>query len=531
MPRSRSDDATGVVPAGRPGDTGSDATRAARWHLAWVAGAFLGLRAVLWATGVRFGDRLIGQLQLLDEDVLEADPLSAFTQNHIQPPLWNFTVGAVRAWSPFPAAVTFQVIWVLLGAATAFMLWDVLTRLGARRWQATVATVLVMSNPLVVSSESFLRYETPVTFLVTASVFIFARFAADPTLRRACLFAAVLLVGVATRTMLHPVWVLGGLVAMVLVTRRARRPVAPVLVPVAVVVLLIAGHQAFVHHRFGTTGPSSYSGVNLKRIAVTTLSQDTLERLQADGTLSPLASIKPYEQFERYVERDPSLAGCDPTGLGPALAEPRKGTGEANLNHVCFLPVYRQAFRDATAAIRAEPGNYVASVGRATAIFLSRPAAFDEIDTDAFAVLEAVYAPLLLPVHVDYDVGGGQPQQATGFMARGLDQLPFQVTMAVAVGLALWRGGRARWRIFRGRGDQRDPIEAWIGFTVLSVAVVGVAFDFYENARFRQALDPLLLGPLFVVVTTGIRSLVLRVRHRSGDVVGVSGPGVCPPQA
>ncbi|HET8930645.1 MAG TPA: hypothetical protein VFN21_08315, partial [Acidimicrobiales bacterium] len=229
MTRARLDVAAGATEAGT--ETGLDrdrtgepanptAMRSHRWHLTCVVVAFFGLRAVLWATGLRFGDHLTGQLQLIDEPVLEANPFVAFTQLNIQPPLWNFYVGAVRAWSPLPAALTFQLVWVVASLATILMLWDILGRLGARRWQATVAAVLVASNPLLISSESFLRYETAVTFLVTASVYTFARHVEAPTLRRFALFCVVLFVGVSTRALLHPLWLLGGLVFGLVVAKR-----------------------------------------------------------------------------------------------------------------------------------------------------------------------------------------------------------------------------------------------------------------------------------------------------------------------
>ncbi len=485
-----------------------------RAHLSIVVACFFGLRAVLWATGLRFHDHLVGQLQLIDEPILEANPFVAFTQLNIQPPLWNFYVGAVRAWSPLPAALTFQIVWVAADLATALMLWDVLCRLGARRWQATVATVLVASNPLLVSSESFLRYETAVTFLVTASVFTFARYVTVPSLRRFALFCVVLFVGVSTRTLLHPLWLLGGLVIGIVVAKRAGALSLRLLWPAALIIALVIGNLAYLDVRFGNTGYSSYAGVNLERIAVTTLPDATLERLQRDGTLSDFASLKPYSRYAEYERRRPSLAHCDPAGHGSALTALRKSTGEPNLNALCFDAIYRQAFDDSVAAIRAEPGNYLRSIGQAAVLFSSWPAPFDHPSAGSFEALETLYKPILGPVHVSHDVGDGDPQPTTAFLVGGLDRLPLLVTVVGALVFALWRGVASTWRLVRRRRRPGDEIRTWIGFTVVAVGLASIAFDFYENARFRLALDPILLGPLFVAATSVVRWAALGIRTR-----------------
>lgn len=514
MSRARTDDPAGTVETGTAPAASVTGARGVGRHLSWVLACFFGLRVVLWSTGLRFHDHLTGQLQLIDEPILTANPFVAFTQVNIQPPLWNFYVGAVRAWSPLPAALTFQIVWVAADLATVLMLWNVLCWLGARRWQATVATMLVASNPLFISSESFLRYETAVTFLVTASVFTFARYVTAPSLRRFALFCAVLFIGVSTRTLLHPLWLLGGLAFGIIVAKRAGALSLRLVWPAALTIALVIGNLAYLNVRFGNTGYSSYVGMNLERIAVTTLPAGTLERLQREGSLSDLASQKPYSPYAKYERLRPSLAHCEPAEHTSALAALRKSTGEPNLNALCFDPIYRQAFDDSVAAIRAEPGNYLRSIGQAAVLYASWPAPFDHPSAGSFEALETLYKPILGPVHVSHDVGAGDPQGTTAFLLSGLDRLPLLVTVVGALVLALWRGATAAWRVARRRHRPGDETLAWIGFTVAAVGFASVAFDFYENARFRLALDPILLGPLVVAVTSVVRWAALEIRTR-----------------
>lgn len=499
--RSRPGAATPARPHDAPGDPSA---RSARWHLCIVALGFFGLRIVLWADGLRFQDRLIGQLQLIDEPLLRDDPFRAFTSLHIQPPLWNFLVGAVRAWSPLPDAFSFQVLWAAASLATMLMLWCILDGLGARQWQATLATLLVAAGPMVIRNESMLRYETPVTLLVTGSAFTFMRFLARPSPQRLGVFGGMLLAGVLTRSLLQPLWMLGGLLLALLFVRRRGALTTRYLVVALVPILFVVGDLAFLHARFGTVGYSSYVGENLGRIAVTTLPDGDLRRLQAAGTLSDFAAVKPYSPFAVYAG---SLARCRPAHRDPALVELTKSTGEPNLNSVCYLPVYRTAMRDSIAAIRARPGNYLGALGQAAVAFVSRSGIDRSPDTTSFRILDDVYAPLLLPAHFRYRVGGDDPQPVTAFLRAGMSRLPYYGTVILAVALALWRGATAAARIVRRKVDTTDTdgLRLWIGFTILSVMVVGIGFDFYENGRFREALDPLLLGPLFVVVAELLR--------------------------
>lgn len=487
--------------------------RSRRFHVGLVVAAFFALRTLLWATGLRFQDHLVGQLQLIDEPLLRDDPFRAFTSLHTQPPLWNFFVGSVRRWSPLPDAFTFQLVWLVVDLATVLMLWAILRRLGARRWQATVASILVASNPLFVLAGSTLRYEPAVTFIVTASVYTFARFTSTGRSRFFVAFVVLLGVGVGTRTLLQIFWLIGGIVAIILVARRLGRLRPRLIAAAFAVACLIGVDLVFVHHRFDTWGYSSHAGSNLKRIAITTLPADRLDELIGNGTVSPNARIKPFSPYDDY---DPPESRCTPTRTDPALARATKSTGEPNLNYECFLPLYRQDLSDSLAAIRAEPWNYAQRVGQATVLFASWPIGFDDTETRSFDVLVQLYRPLLLPVYVDHSFGGDDPQGVARVFGNGLGDLPLLLTVVAGLGLGLGRGIVAAWRIIGRHGHRADAIQVWIGFTIAVVVVTGVPFDIYENARFRQAIDPIVLGPMFVAVLAAGTAASTRLATRLG---------------
>ena len=69
-----------------------------------------------------------------------------------------------------------------------------------------------------------------------------------------------------------------------------------------------------------------------------------------------------------------------------------------------------------------------------------------------------------------------------------------QLTVVVAIPLAVALGARSLVRGMRGHGTARDAVLAAGGFIVAYVMLASVTLDGFENARFRAPLDPLLYG-------------------------------------
>lgn len=118
---------------------------AARWALAYV---------IVWTSGQRFSTAYLDYgWQMLPYDTLRADPLGSVWYLHIQPPLWNLTIGCIGRWSPFPAALvvlTAVVIAVGLGHS-----WRIIRRRASdlARSSALSAVGLVAGWSFAVGSE------------------------------------------------------------------------------------------------------------------------------------------------------------------------------------------------------------------------------------------------------------------------------------------------------------------------------------------------------------------------------------------
>lgn len=475
-------------------------------HLGVVVAIGTGVRVVLWHAGNRFDVHPITALQLLDTNELARDPFQAFTANHIQPPLWNFLVGAVLRWSPFPPAFSFQALFYGFGMATIVLCWLLLRHLGSRHWVATVSSVVVGISPLMIFSESILMYESLVTLLITASAWSFARYVRGPSTRRFALFAAILVLGALTRATLSPLWVVAAL-GFALVARPPRgRWWSSAAVAVAAIVALVAPmfHNAT---RFGTFTLSSYAGMNWEHATVMQLPESDLQRLVADGTLSRAALVTPFAHYSAYA---PLFGPCHPRTQNPVLDAFVKSNGEPNMDNVCYLAPDARATRDAVAAIRARPGMYAATVGRSVLLFSSWGAQYPLLGDGPLRRWTDIFDPVVVPVQVTYHWGFGDPQPYVGAFEPFFGKDSFSVTVALALIASIVGAMLGLWRLLRRRARVEDLIRVFIGGTVVAVMASSVLFDTFENARYRQPLDPILLGPFFALVVTG----VVRVAHR-----------------
>lgn len=458
---------------------------------------FVVSRAIFIASGLHFRADPPGQIHLLDLDQLGADPFLAFTDLHIQPPLFNFFVGSVLRWSPFPAGISFQVLYLAVGLATVLGLWSLLRSLGARARVATAATVVVALDPLLIRDESALTYETLVAGILVGVVWAGDRYFRRPDGGRFVALLVFLVLGVLTRTTLHPVWFAGALV-VALVLRRPRMPRWRAVAAVVVAVACLAAPLIHNRVRHDTIGFSSFTGMNLERITVLQLPQDRLDELIAEERVSPAAAIVPYSHYDRFARFYPR---CDPDTGVPVLDDFTKASNRRpNLNNVCYLPVYRQSLRDAAAVIRNEPGVYARAVGVASLLYVSWGTHFIDPDSELWHDWERLFRPLTLPVSVHYSFGHGDPQPYTEIVAAMTQLLDVSLTIVVALILVLVQGVRGAWRLVRGRGNDTARTAVFLGYTVVAVTAVSVTVDTFENARFREPLDPLLLGLLVMCV-------------------------------
>jgi hypothetical protein len=298
---------------------------------------------------------------------------------------------------------------------------------------------------------------------------------------------------VLTRAQFHPLW-LAGLVAIVVAVRPppgGRRTVALV---AAVPFVLIGGLMVKNEVRFGSFSLSSWSGMNLTRVAVAPLDADRREELTRDGDLSPLASLPPFASYETYA---PYVPECDSDFGTPVLDDPDKGdavpgSANPNFNAACYVPVFRQAQEDASSAIRHAPGTYVRSVGANVVVYLS--------DTPPAQRYGALEGRLAAPLETVHDVLWLEVSREARYPNGFVMPADVHVTWVLGFTVVLVAGARAVRARVRGAKGPRELVVLAVVWTVVYVTVISVVFDAFENGRFRAPLDPLVMGVLLGLV-------------------------------
>jgi hypothetical protein len=447
------------------------------------------------------GGELASSWQILDLHTLESDPFGSVWYLHTQPPVHNLVV-ALAIFAPAPIVGTLFVLYVVTLMVTGLLLHALLVRWGLGPLAAGVVAALAMANPNLLGTIHIASYEVPVTMFVVGSLWAAQRFLDEPRLRWLLVASGALTAGALTRSLLHPMWVLGILVVLVVARPVARRYVAAAL---AIPLVLIGGWALKNQVVFGQATLSSWSGFNLQRGVVATMDRSDVERAVADGDVSRLALEYPWGTLDDYEDFTDLGQPCRPEHDHAAVDVEEKdrlrGVRIANFNNECYLPLYNQASEDAVALVRRYPGRYVTTRGPALEMsFRVSHAGYDKPST----WMDGLYAPLLGKLRTSIPMDDWNLPLLPG--GDDLD-VTISLTLPIATAFVLGRGGLAAVRLagagWRGRHEWPTGELMWVlvVFTVAFVIVGGDLVEFGENSRFRTTIDPLLVAlPLACLV-------------------------------
>lgn len=470
---------------------------------------FVVSRIAVFAAGVRYDDGLLhSAYQLLDVRLLHDQPFSSIWYLQSQPPIFNlFTAGIVQLPHDLVQSVL-AVLWALAGLATALLLFAILRRLGVRQWLGVVIASLFLLAPETILTESWFFY-TELQILVTAlALFTLSRFAAHRRTSDGVLFSSCLAALVLLRSAIHPVlMVVVLLIVWWLLSLSLRQ-----LVLIAVVPLLVVGAWSAKNVLvFDSWTNSSWLGMNLSYIAHAGVSQADCRQLVADRTVSSAACHVAFRAPAAYTTVFPH-----PRRYGNAATDRLvKSTGQPNFNASLYSDVADQYQHDSIALLRhgglpaitraelaaytvwAEPGDDSLQLRN-----VRRPIAAYADWFDRLVLLRPVATGWNDPARFEASKGPFPWGNALGSVSYTILAL---AAFAVAGFVAGWRRRR------------RDAVLATVT-TVTAVlfawsVVVGNAFDYRENNRFRVEAGPLLL----VLAGVGIEFTIRRVQRRRRD--------------
>lgn len=492
----------------------------------WSGAAWLVAYVALCATGQRFDTRYLDYgWQLIPWDILSEDPWRSLWYLHVQPPLWNATLG-LSAWlSPVSDAVTLQLVMAVFGLVLAIAGAELARRLGARTRTAAIVGAAAALHPEILKGAFEPTYELAVAaLLVVLAAVVAGRDRAGFDSRRRVVTVAVLVTAVAmTRSLYHPVWVAVVLVAVLWVNRRRidrRLVITALLIPLIAIGAWMGKNEVL----YGRATLSSWFGMNLQRAVIPVLDLDQLQEMYERGDVSDVAMIGPFGKYSLYAD---VVEPCEPEHHHRSVLEPMRNTDpwSPNFNYECFLPVFDQAGRDAWAVIEEHPEVWLE--GRLWSLRTTMAVAItpEESPSIVMRFLDRVYSVL----RVDYP--GVLSTRGWGTPIFGQLEAPvdFGLMLIPMYGLVLMAGAAGTWRLVRRRGSTDDEVEREsdrraltcfvIGWTVAFTIVVGAVAELGEQARFRTMVDPVAMVAAVVLVESFIR----RRRRHSEDSAQAAG--------
>ena len=489
---------------------GAAATAAASWVVVYC---------VVWSTGQGFSTNFLQYgWQIVPWPTLRSDPFSSVWYLHIQPPVWNLILGCLGRWSPLPIALTLQLVSVGLGALLTGTLAGLLTRIDVpRRWAIIVAVVATV-NPPVMRLAFDAQYELFVAVLIVVLLWAVA---APPTTTPACRFliiSAVATTIVMTRSLYQLPWLL---LLLVPLANAARKQVSVrVLAAMFVMPLLTIGGWTLKNEiLFGEATLTTWSGMNRLKSVAPTFTTAELQRLVANGAISEVAVVGPFQPFAAYAGAVPP---CTPVHRDPAVSAQESSEssigldgGEyftSNFNNECYIPIYNIAGSDATYLTTHYPGRWFQGRLWSARVWFSSGSTNERSASVVLRALDDLYA--VARVDLPAPVVSTHGWQADAFIITlGDDDVSWIIVGCTVVVLA---GGARQLvrRLRRHGGGRRANVIIVAAFVLAWTFAVGVAGELGEQARFRTMTDPFVVALGIVLAPSILQSL--RRRSKKG---------------
>lgn len=461
---------------------------------AWVA-----VRLVQWISGVTYTDTFLDDgWQLVPRETLRHHLLGSLWYLHIQPPLYNLTIGLLLRVPLSDRFVTHCFV-LACSLAAAIGLERLAKLLGFNDIVAAVLATVLLADPYMIRYELEPTYEIPVLAMVVWALILAHRAAVRPSIGRYAAASGMLTAIVLTRSLFHPLWM--GLVLGILVV--AARPWPgwrPIAIAAAIPLVLVGGWMVKNEIVFHDATLSTWFGMNLERGVIAPMNADKVGAMVAKGQLPEIVTVPPFVDYHVYA---PFLDPCVPAHTQLAVTQMLRPNGYADFNYECFLPVYSAMYDASLEAIRHQPMAYIESRGDALRFSIDHPLE-SGYGRGTLRVIRPLYRLGSLDLRADVDMSSWfHPLFGPGLVVS----YP-SMTVVLALLCCCWELGRSVRRFVRRSVTAADLLMMTCSMTALWVIVTGALFEMGENARFRATIHPLLI----VVAAATVKRVATRLR-------------------
>jgi hypothetical protein len=454
----------------------------------FLLASFAGSRWLYYLAGVRFDAKILANnFQFIDLVLLRTRLAESLWYFQMQPPLPNLIVGlALRAF-PQHYSAALHALYLVIGAASAILLYRVMTLLGVRPAVACGVTIFFITSPGCVLFENYPMYEYPLMLVLPACALALYRLLSKPGWLSSLLLFSWLAVLCYLRNIFPLHLIAALLLAMVWYLRSARRQVLiGALLPLAVILTLYAKYYAL----FGMFSSSSWLGINLGTTCTNhNLTSEERERLIASGKLLPIARIDDLAAPQTYY---PFVGRPPATGI-PVLDQEHKSSGVENFNNLTYMRVSKMYLQVGLQILRYAPAAYVRSVSIAWFCYFLPPTDFFQFVDNRAAIrpLERFYNRVIFGQFRETSRKGLRELRAEG----RLFSLVFYTGLFLLIALPallIWAGYSFYTRI-RRRVLTAAQIALWsaVLFEIVWVMLTSNFLSSFENNRYRFPTDGL----------------------------------------
>jgi len=449
------------------------------WSVFVVVGVFVLTRIGYYVAGVRFdASSLPWFWQFIDPALLKTNLGQSLWYLHSQPPTFNLFLGLVLNLFPGHETLAFTTCYLLLGIAFTVAMFLLLRELGVPDTPSAVLTAVYIASPTCVLYENWLFYTYPLTLLLLLTALFWQRFVRRGRFVDALLVFACAAVLTMTWSLFHLVWLLGLVLALVLLRRRDwRKVLAAAAVPLLIVTLWYGKNLV----QFGQFTGSTWFGINFSKMTNSMLTVPERRALYDNGTISSVSMVPPFSNPDKYYS---ALPKPTPTGI-PILDQELKPSTIPNFNNVLFIAVSRQYGRDARRILAAHPTAYLRGLAESYLLYFLPASAYLFVAGNAEHIsglerFASIAFDGRFSYHLDHGLRSTQPAR---YYLQGLLNTGWFLILAyvfvLIFGLVL---------LFRHSGSSFF----FVWFNVAWVTLVANAVEVGENNRFRFMTDPLV---------------------------------------
>lgn len=312
-------------------------------------------RIVFYVSGVHMDLEFIEAASQCIEPALLKDNLwESIWYLHAQPPLYNLFIGLILKFSPVNYAISFQIVYWLIGYVHTVALFKLLRALRINDILSMAVALFCTISATCILYENWLMYSYVELVALTISALLFVEFLRTTSVKILFLFFLTLSLLALTRSMFHLLWFLIIMAAIFAMCSNRLMILKAAALPLFLL-LFWYGKNFVLFNKFTA---STTLGMNISRIAMPH---------SGIAKYSPLDTVTNYYRFISKTEKYKHVAV-----LHKILNEKPAGFKTIpNYNHIDYIEANDQFFQESLQEIKSNPGKYFSSVLKAGTLFFN----------------------------------------------------------------------------------------------------------------------------------------------------------------